>query len=269
MVADMKRAVGHRHDPYECPDDMQDMLTCPPSRPHSREVRLPVRYSDQPMELRTRLCGMGGTAMIGLLIIGGSLFTWTTYQSAEAPKALTMFDVAPPAAPPTPVSETPPGPKQIEKERKQPEQDAPIVARLEVQVPSANPQPIPAAKPVPDPGPPVERTTAPESRPTPPAPHVSTGKPTWEGLVLGALNKVKRYPRDAMFRRQQGVPYIRFVIDRSGKLLSARLERSSGHRSLDDEALALPKRAQPLPKPPEDVKGDTVELVVPVEFFLR
>jgi protein TonB len=80
---------------------------------------------------------------------------------------------------------------------------------------------------------------------------------------------VKRYPHQASFRRQQGVPYIRFVIDREGKVLSVRLERSSGIRALDDEAVSLPKRASPLPKPADDVKGDAVELVVPVEFFMR
>jgi protein TonB len=82
------------------------------------------------------------------------------------------------------------------------------------------------------------------------------------------LNKAKRYPRDAQFNRQQGVPYIRFVMNRDGKVLSVRLERSSGFRALDDEAVALPKRAQPLPKPPDNLPGDTIELVVPVEFFL-
>ncbi|MFT3967795.1 MAG: energy transducer TonB [Sphingobium sp.] len=87
--------------------------------------------------------------------------------------------------------------------------------------------------------------------------------------MLGALDKVKRYPREASFRRQQGVPYIRFVMDRQGRLLSVRLERSCGFRSLDEEAVSLPRRAQPLPKPPEEVKGDTIELVVPVEFFMR
>ena len=79
---------------------------------------------------------------------------------------------------------------------------------------------------------------------------------------------MKRYPRDAHFAGQQGVPYMRFIMDRQGKVLSVRLERSSGFRSLDKEALALPKRAQPLPKPPEDVKGEAIELVVPVEFFI-
>lgn len=73
----------------------------------------------------------------------------------------------------------------------------------------------------------------------------------------------------AMARHEQGVPWIRFVIDRQGRVLSASLERSSGVPDLDREALALPKRAQPLPKPPEDRPGETLELVVPVEFFIR
>jgi protein TonB len=130
--------------------------------------------------------------------------------------------------------------------------------------------PAPVEKPadIESPTPPVEKTTAPESRPPPPARQVSSDKASWEGLVLAALDKVKRYPREAQFRRQQGVPYIRFVIDRSGKVLSSSLERTSGVRSLDAEAVALPKRAQPLPKPPEDRKGETIELVVPVEFFV-
>jgi TonB family protein len=72
-----------------------------------------------------------------------------------------------------------------------------------------------------------------------------------------------------MVMRQQGVPYIRFVIDWEGNVLSVRLERSSGVAVLDREAVALPKRAQPLPKPPEDRPGDTIELVAPVEFLLR
>src|SRR5690606_25392735 len=112
-------------------------------------------------------------------------------------------------------------------------------------------------------------TTAPETKPAPPAQKVSTGKPTWEGLVLGVLNKMKRYPREASFRRQQGTPWIRFTVDRQGKVLSVRLERSSGFRALDDEAVGLPRRASPLPKPPDDVAGDTIELVVPVEFFMK
>lgn len=214
------------------------------------------RYSDQPMSLGTRLFGMGGVALVALLIVGGALFTWTVFHVPKEPTHLSVFNVAPPAAPPEPANEKPPGPEQEQKERADPTPDRPAI-------------PVPVVKPIVDPGPPVKDTTAPEAKPEPPAPQPSNAKPTWEGLVLGALNKVKRYPREAAMRRQQGVPYIRFIMDREGKVLSSRIERSSGFRPLDDEAVSLPKRAQPLPKPPAEVKGDTIELVVPVEFFMR
>lgn len=80
---------------------------------------------------------------------------------------------------------------------------------------------------------------------------------------------MKRYPVAAERRGQQGVPYVRFVMDRSGRVLSSRLERSSGVSALDREAVDLPRRAQPLPAAPADVAGDTIEMVVPIEFFLR
>lgn len=227
-----------------------------------------TRYADQPTTWSTRLFGMGGVMLVCLLIVGLALFTWRTYTAAPAPATLSVFDVAPPAAPPEPPSEVPPGPEQEQKEKPLLDPDRPKIKPPEIQIPSVKPMTIPVAQPVPDPGPPVERTTAPERPAAPPAPQVSTGKPTWEGLVLGALNKKKRYPRDAQFRREQGVPYIRFVMNREGKVLSSRLERSSGFRALDDEAVALPRRASPLPKPPDDVPGDTIELVVPVEFFM-
>ena len=57
-------------------------------------------------------------------------------------------------------------------------------------------------------------------------------------------------------------------MDRSGRVLSSRIDRSSGRPLLDREALAMLDRAQPLPPPPDDVPGATLELVTPVEFFL-
>lgn len=260
-----------RHGP-DASSHEADRLFAPMTEraPATEAVRqLSTRYSDQPMDWRTRLFGMGGVGTVALLIAGGALLTWTTYTAVPAPSTLSVFDVAPPAAPPEPPSEIPPGPEQEQKEKPLPDPDRPKIEPPEIQIASVNPITLPVAQPVPDPGPPVKETTAPESQPAPPAPQVSTGKPRWEGLVLGALNKVKRYPRIAQQQRQQGVPWIRFVMDRDGKVLSVRLERSSGIRSLDDEAVSLPKRAAPLPRPPDDVKGDTIELVVPVEFFLR
>lgn len=227
------------------------------------------RYCDQPMALDTRLAGIGGVGAIATIIVCGLLFSWTVFREAKPASHLSVFNVAPPAAPPQPVSKTPPGPKRVQKDQAQTNSDRPVVPPVQIQLPGEALPLMPPAKPVPDPGPPVKEVTQPEPKPEPPAPQQSNARPTWEGLVLGALGKVRRYPRDAALRHQQGVPYIRFTMDRQGKVLSVALDRSSGIRALDLEALALPKRAQPLPKPPEDVKGDVIELAVPVEFFLR
>lgn len=189
--------------------------------------------------------------------------------STVAPEPAILIDMAPPAAPPVSRSEQPPGPKQIKAETHvaKPHEDmvkTPPVLNPTVAIPVALPQlPRQEARQV------APETTAPPARPLPPAPTPSAGKVTWQGLVLGRLEKFKRYPWGAQLRRQQGVPYIRFVMDRNGTVVSSRLERSSGFPTLDDEAVSLPRRAQPLPKPPDSITGDTIELVVPVEFFLR
>ncbi|MCG2840686.1 TonB family protein [Sandaracinobacter sp. RS1-74] len=219
------------------------------------------------MPLGTRLIGMGGTGLVGLLLIGAALFKWHgTYQKPQ-PATLSVFDVAPPEAPPAPDTEIPPGPEQVQKAERRKAEVVEVPPPL-VHVPSASAMRAPAAEPVDDPGPPVDQTTAPETRPLPPGSKASDTKPTWEGQVLAALNAAKRYPLEARRNRQQGIPWIRFLIDREGRVRSVRLERPSGFDALDREALALPMRAQPLPKPPESVPGDRIELTVPVEFFL-
>jgi len=204
---------------------------------------------------------------VHVVFIGALFIHWGVSYTMPATPTLSVFDVAPPAAPPEPENEIPPGPEQVQKEKAQPEIEVPKIEPPLIQIRADNPITPPTPRPVPDP--PIEETTVPESEPLPPAPQPSNARPTWEGAVLAALNKAKRYPREASFRRQQGVPMIRFVMDRNGRVLSSRLERSSGFRALDDEAVALPKRAAPLPKPPDDMPGDPIELVVPVEFFMR
>lgn len=92
---------------------------------------------------------------------------------------------------------------------------------------------------------------------------------TYEQILLAHLERNKRYPRAARAHRQQGVAHIRFSMDRRGRVLSARLVRSTGHALLDREAEALPLRAQPLPPPPPEIAGATIELTVPIEFFLE
>ncbi|MGC4250344.1 MAG: energy transducer TonB [Sphingobium sp.] len=274
MAADAVTVVRHldRHASLDSPETSGGH-NAPEAVPPSGEPvwERSTRYCDQPMSLQTRLFGMGGVSMVCLLILVGALFTWRTYYTVpQAPSALAVFDVKPPASPPeTPPQETE-APRPVEKKEKQPEpQPARPIEPSKVQLsPITVPVPVTVPKPA-DPGPKEPETAAPKTLPAPPAPQrASNGPDSWEGRVLAALHKQRRYPRAAIAQRQQGVPYIRFTMDREGKVLSVRLERSCGFPELDREAVALAKRASPLPRPPEDKPGDTLELVVPVEYFL-
>jgi protein TonB len=68
----------------------------------------------------------------------------------------------------------------------------------------------------------------------------------WNHLVSARLQQNKRYPAAAA-HGEQGTVAFSFVVDAQGKILSQRIVRSSGHPALDEEALAMLKRAQPLP----------------------
>ncbi len=87
--------------------------------------------------------------------------------------------------------------------------------------------------------------------------------------LLAQLNRCKQYPRAARQARIQGVVLLHFVMDAQGKVLSAGIAKSSGRPVLDEEALALVARAQPLPALPADFPTSTLDAVVPIEFSLN
>ncbi|WP_414899584.1 energy transducer TonB [Sphingomonas flavalba] len=235
--------------------------------------------ADRPADRRDSVYSAGGwhhrlsgsllALLAHLLIIGAFLIHAGVRYTAVQTPTLTVIDINALAAPPEPPSERPPGPEQVKNREPPPVVNRPAIDPPPIRLPTLNPMTAPPPEPAATPAPPEDRATAPDAKPAPPATRASDAKPTWEGAVLAALNKAKRYPREAAFRRQQGVPYIRFAIDRSGRVLSVALEKSSGVRALDEEAVRLPRRAEPLPKPPQDVTGQVIELVVPVEFFMH
>ncbi len=94
-------------------------------------------------------------------------------------------------------------------------------------------------------------------------------KLTWQQAVRLQLEQEKRYPKKAKRMRKKGMPWVRFTMDRSGKVISAVLYKGSGTTSLDEEAVNLIYRAQPLMKPPPEVKGERVTLTVPIDFRLN
>ena len=243
---------------------------CPKTGGEGVQAIAPMERSVYAPPASSRIIGLAGTSSIFAAVVAGFFLTITRFTPVEPTHTLTVVNLLPPVSP----RDTPPkekeAPQPIEKKETPP--DRPRTEPIELPPPPIAIHTVSASASPPriDSAPMEAEAAAPKTQPAPPAPQAaSNASDTWEGRVLAQLASHRRYPRLAMNRQQQGVPYIRFVMDRDGKVLSSRLERSSGFPDLDREAVALPKRAAPLPKPPNDKPGDTLELVVPVEFFLR
>ncbi|MBB2164870.1 energy transducer TonB [Gluconacetobacter sp. 1b LMG 1731] len=245
-----------------------------------------------------------GASFVTVLAVTGGVVLWVMHLPPpvmpvpEPPPAAIAIDLAPePVSTPTPPTDAPVGPQQtVSVPDPQPEPPPRITAP-----PSPAPNPplvVPKEekrkiikkktkptllqkKPIPDKTPPAEATTAPPSSEAPPAPdqaapapgasssHAAHDPVTWQGALLAQLEKFKRYPAEAQADRQEGTAYLHFAMDRKGHVLSATIETSSGHSLLDQETLALVRRAEPLPVPPDEVKGDPITLTVPVEFYIH
>ena len=111
----------------------------------------------------------------------------------------------------------------------------------------------------------------------PPAPQtaeqVKGGAPrieaSWETSLVRQLQRYKRYPSGAQSRNEQGVVLLSFSLDRTGHVLAHSIARSSGYADLDNEVMAMIKRAEPLPPFPADMPQARLDLTVPIRFSLR
>jgi len=184
-----------------------------------------------------------------------------------------------------PVKEPPPEPIEPKVESKTEMPELPQIETAEAVLDAPTPPPPPEVEKKPEEEKPVEKTTAkPKPKPKSNAQAASAPKPvdaqrartnaaptsgvassmsiaTWRGSVMAHLNRHKRYPGGG-----GGTSSVAFTIDRSGRVLSARLIRSSGSAALDREAVALARRASPVPAPPANMSGSSVVLTVPVRF---
>jgi protein TonB len=51
--------------------------------------------------------------------------------------------------------------------------------------------------------------------------------------------------------------------------LNSRIVQSSGSAALDEETLALLARAQPMPRPPDEMRTRELSFVAPVRYNIR
>jgi periplasmic protein TonB len=255
-------------------------------------------FGSQPLFTRPELVRWGICAAVviaahGLVALAVSGRSHEDVADAGAP--LLTIELAPRSmAPPAPPRDLAPGPlmetesqQQVADEAppeqlKQPKQEKMVEEppAPDPEVAMVKPEPMAEEGPIDDRPAPAAAPAA----PVPTAPHVapepgsrvaalavgqvsrpsSAAVAAWERLLVAQLERHKRYPPHA--RGQAGEAQLAFSIDRSGHVLTSRIVHSSGSQPLDEEALALIKRAAPLPAPPAGVSDDQLSFVVPIRY---
>lgn len=207
-------------------------------------------------------------------------------QALEAPPAETVvqLDDAPPEPPPTPRPPVawPPLP-QPEPVAQTPVARTPTpqpTPQAVTQPDSAHPEAVPVAPPPP----PVAVANAAQAAvpaPPPPSPapapavdHAAQARQASAGYVgqlRAYLNSIKRYPnsREARQLRPTGVVKAWLELDRSGQLLDAGIEASSGTALLDNEALRTLRNGRYPAFPTEAFAGEgRHRFLVPLEYLV-
>jgi len=123
------------------------------------------------------------------------------------------------------VAKVPEPPKQVEKVTTPVQKTTPVAQTTKVATPA------PAAPSTPSP--------SPVAAPAPVAAAAPAPKPTGvtRGVSEGSAGCEKpKYPREALMNEEQGTVRIRVLVDTSGKVIDAKVKKSSGSKTLDKAA---------------------------------
>lgn len=205
-----------------------------------------------------------------------SIFLWQARQPVEPPivpaVAVSLLPVEA-SSPEVQNQDIAVGPamQEAEEARKQPPKEEESMEKLEpppLQQPQAEVTlPQVQEKDIEPPKPEVQ-PPAPETRAPPKTEKVGqfseAAARAYNALVFGHMQRFKRYPASA--RGAHGTVVVRFELDRKGEVIASAVTKSSGSAPLDQEALALFKRASPFPPFPSAKPGDRDSYVAPVNF---
>jgi protein TonB len=233
--------------------------------------------------------------------IAAGMVSWRDEIEPAEPAAAIVIEFAPmPVAPAMPQTNIAPGPEQVMSDASpnKPVESLEEKQKVEEKVASRPvEEPPPEVKPAPNPEiavePPREvqqetprqaprllapTTSAPQAIPERTAalaaaptqgqitPQNSSALAAWRSQIVAVIERNKRYPETSARRGEQGVAQVFFSLDRQGRVIDSRIVRSSGASALDKEALALLRRAQPFPPVPPEIRGDRVNLILPLRF---
>jgi protein TonB len=198
-------------------------------------------------------------------------------------------EMASPSSLPAPVHDVA-TPRQVEAPKQTPQEQPDVrkppfdpppaltvpAVKPEVALPPKKIAPPPTEKA--NPLPPAPRTTelaAPDLKPDVKVAAMTTGgasagKATaadlWDAKVRSRVELTKRYPGAALQQGMQDDVGLLLTIDRSGRLLAARIRGSRGYSLLNDAALEAVRRAAPFPKPPKEIEGDPILYALTIRF---
>ena len=82
------------------------------------------------------------------------------------------------------------------------------------------------------------------------------------------LEQHKDYPAELKKQKQQGVVVLTFSINKNGEVLTAKIKKSSGFPILDQAALDMLAKADPVPAIPDSMNRDRLLLSIPIEYSL-
>jgi periplasmic protein TonB len=199
------------------------------------------------------------------------LLRWHEPVGFGEPSFAIVVDLSPYETPPSDsIEDIAPGPRQQEAEAPPPqEKREQVEAKVEQKIETA-PEPDVAvpppeqATPTPPQAQPAPATTA------PPPTHASQAAiRKWYTDVRAQFDRHKAYPKSARLHHETGTVQLAFAIDRAGRVVSSAVEHSSGYATLDQEAIATVRRAEPFPAPPAAMPGDTFNFTLPVPFSMR
>ncbi len=208
-------------------------------------VTMGMTFTDIENKSAKRLIGIAAVIFLHLLVayILMSGLANNIQKPAEKPVELQIIqDIKPPPPPkpeePKPKEKPPEPPKMVEKVAKVPEPPK-EVEKVATPVQKTTPIAQPTKVATPAPAAPSTPSPSPVAAPAPVAAAAPAPKPAGvtRGVSEGSAGCEKpEYPREALMNEEQGTVRIRVLVDTSGKVIDAKVKKSSGSKILDKAA---------------------------------